>query len=152
MANVRIDKNTVKVTEERNYVSVSEEQNIVRVVEHGTPIFIGGNASNLFTYQPNGDYWYADEKIAIKGFGEYYNSAYKPIFIFESGSQKLQVDGFAEITANGTDDPFTIKTDNDSDIFKITTNEIAVFKMHNQLKTPVSGGLYFYNGDLFFGV
>jgi len=111
MANVRIDKNTVKVTEERNYVSVSEEQNIVRVVEHGTPIFIGGNASNLFTYQPNGDYWYADEKIAIKGFGEYYNS-----------------------------------------IFKITTDEIAVFKMHTQLKTPVSGGLYFYNGDLFFGV
>jgi hypothetical protein len=152
MANVRIDKNTVKVTEERNYVSVSEEQNIVRVVEHGTPIFIGGNASNLFTYQSNGDYWYADEKISVNGFGEYYNSTYKPIFIFENDTQKLQIDGYAEITANGTDDPFAIKTDNDSNIFKITTDEIAVFKMHTQLKTPVSGGLYFYNGDLFFGV
>lgn len=151
MANVRVDKNILKVTEERNYVAVSEEQNIVRVIETGTPIFIGEAGSQLFRYESNGDYWYADEKISVKGFGEYYNSTYKPIFIFENDTQELNVDGFVEIDMNGINDPFKIKSDS-SDIFKITNDEIAVFKMHNQIKTPVSGGLFFYNGDLFFGV
>lgn len=151
MANVRVENNVVKVAEERNYVSVTEEQNIVRVVEHGTPIFIGEAGSQLFRYEASGDYWYADEKISVKGFGEYYNSTYKPIFIFENGTQEMQLDGFAEITANGTDDPFRITANDSSNIFKITTDEIAVYKMHNQSKTPVTGGLFFYNGDLFFG-
>lgn len=152
MANVRIENNILKVTEEKNYISVSEEQNVVNVIEHGTPIFVGNAGSQLFTYNAGGDYWYADEKISVNGFGEYYNSTYKPIFIFENNTQEMQLDGFINIKTDGINNPLSITSGSNSNIFKITTDEIAVFKMHSQLKTPISGGLYFYNGDLFVGV
>jgi hypothetical protein len=45
------------------------------------------------------------------------------------------------------------------DIFKRGTNDLIdkstlvniFLKMHNDIKTPVNGGLLFYNGDLFYG-
>ena len=139
MANVYTDNYTVRV---------NEEVNVVNVVEYGSPIYID-NRDSLFI--DSGSFWYTTEKIAVKGFGEYYNSDYKPIFIFEDDTQKFNLEGYSIITANGIDDPFEIRTESSSSIFKVTTDEIPVFKMHDNIKTPVSGGLLFYNGDLFYG-
>lgn len=156
MANVYTDNYIVQVTEEtvnNNYiVRVNEEINDVTVIEHGTPIYInnvGGSGDGLFI--DSGAFWYTEEKISTKGYGEYYNSQYKPIFIFEDNIQKFELHGYTKITADGTNDPFKIVSSVSESIFKITVDEIAVFKTHNTLKTPVSGGLLFYNGDLFFG-
>ena len=150
MANVYTDNYIVQVNEEtvnNNYtIRVNEEVNLVNVVEYGPPVYLG---DTLFI--DSGSFWYTTEKIAVKGFGEYYNSDYKPIFIFEDDTQKFNLEGYSIITANGIDDPFEIRTQASSSIFKITTDEIPVFKMHDTIKTPVSGGLLFYNGDLFFG-
>lgn len=158
MANVYTDNYIVQVTEEtvnNNYVvRVTEQVNDVNIIEHGTPIFInniggGGGGESLFI--DSGSFWYTTEKIATKGYGEYYNSEYKPIFIFENDTQQFNLHGFATLTSNGINDPLEIKNEASQSIFKITANEIPVFKMHNDIKTPVSGGLLFYNGDLFFG-
>lgn len=154
MANVYTDNYIVQVTEEtvnNNYiVRVNEEVNEVNVIEHGTPVYIGGGGrEGLFI--DSGAFWYTEEKIATKGYGEYYNSEYRPIFIFEDNIQKFELHGYAKITADGTNDPFKIVNSVSESIFKISADEIAVFKTHDTLKTPVSGGLLFYNGDLFFG-
>ncbi len=154
MANVYTDNYIVQVNEEtvnNNYtIRVTEETNLVNVVEYGTPIYIDtGMGESLFI--DSGSFWYTTEKIAVKGFGEYYNSQYKPIFIFEDDTQEFNLEGYSIITSNGVNDPFEIRTAASSSIFKVTTDEIPVFKMHNDIKTPVSGGLLFYNGDLFFG-
>jgi hypothetical protein len=150
MANVYTDNYIVQVNEEtvnNNYtIRVTEDVNIVNVIEHGTPVY---NGQDLFI--DSGSFWYTTEKIAVKGFGEYYNSQYKPIFIFENDTQEFNLEGYSIITSNGINDPFEIRTAASSSIFKVTTDEIPVFKMHNDIKTPVSGGLLFYNGDLFFG-
>lgn len=152
MANVYTDNYIVQVNEEtvnNNYtIRVTEETNLVNVVEYGTPVFIDAG-QDLFI--DSGSFWYTTEKIAVKGFGEYYNSQYKPIFIFENDTQEFNLEGYSIITSNGINDPFEIRTAASSSIFKVTTDEIPVFKMHNDIKTPVSGGLLFYNGDLFFG-
>jgi hypothetical protein len=154
MANVYTDNYIVQVNEEtvnNNYtIRVTEETNLVNVVEYGAPVFIdNGMGESLFI--DSGSFWYTTEKIAVKGFGEYYNSQYKPIFIFEDDTQEFNLEGYSIITSNGVNDPFEIRTAASSSIFKVTTDEIPVFKMHNDIKTPVSGGLLFYNGDLFFG-
>jgi hypothetical protein len=153
MANVYTDNYIVQVNEEtvnNNYtIRVTEEVNLVNVVEYGTPVYIDGSGESLFI--DSGSFWYTTEKIAVKGFGEYYDSQYKPIFIFEDDTQKFNLEGYSIITTNGINNPFEIRTETSSSIFKITTDEIPVFKMHNDIKTPVSGGLLFYNGDLFFG-
>lgn len=150
MANVYTDNYIVQVNEEtvnNNYtIRVNEEVNLVNVVEYGPPVYLG---DTLFI--DSGSFWYTTEKIAVKGFGEYYNSDYKPIFIFEDDTQRFNLEGYGIITSNGINDPFEIRTEASSSIFKITTDEIPVFKMHDTIKTPVSGGLLFYNGDLFFG-
>lgn len=157
MANIYTDNYIVQVNEEHvnnNYiVRVNEQVNEVNVIEHGTPIIInnagGGGGESLFI--DSGSFWYTEEKISTKGYGEYYNSQYKPIFIFEDNIQKFELHGYAKITTDGTNDPFKIVTSTSESIFKITSDEIPVFKMHSTIKTPVSGGLLFYNGDLFFG-
>lgn len=158
MANVYTDNYIVQVNEEtvnNNYtIRVNEEVNLVNVVEYGTPVYVnqivsGSGGDSLFI--DSGSFWYTTEKIAVKGFGEYYNSQFKPIFIFEDDTQRFNLEGYGIITSNGIDDPFQIRTESSSSIFKITTDEIPVFKMHDTIKTPVSGGLLFYNGDLFFG-
>lgn len=157
MANVYTDNYIVQVNEEtvnNNYtIRVNEEVNLVNVVEYGPPVYvnqiISGSGESLFI--DSGSFWYTTESIAVKGFGEYYNSAYKPIFIFEDDTQKFNLEGYSIITTNGVDNPFEIRTATSSSIFKITTDEIPVFKTHDTIKTPVSGGLLFYNGDLFFG-
>ncbi len=150
MANVYTDNYIIQVNEEtvnNNYtIRVEEEVNVVNVVEYGPPVYI---ESELFI--DAGSYWYTTEKIAVKGFGEYYDSQYKPIFIFEDSTQKFNLEGYQIITSNGINNPFEIRTETSSSIFKITTDEIPVFKMHNDIKTPVNGGLLFYNGDLFYG-
>ena len=156
MSNVYTDNYIVQVSEEvvnNNYVvRVNEQVSEVNVIEHGTPIYIngtGGSGESLFI--DSGSFWYTTEKISTKGYGEYYNSEYRPIFIFEDNIQKFELHGYAKITADGTNDPFKIVNSVSESIFKISVDEIAVFKTHNTFKTPVSGGLLFYNGDLFFG-
>jgi hypothetical protein len=152
MANVYTDNYIVQVNEEivnNNYtLRVTEDINVVNVVEYGTPVYIDAG-QDLFI--DSGSFWYTTEKIAVKGFGEYYDSQYKPIFIFEDSTQKFNLEGYALITANGVNNPFEIRTETSESIFRVTTDEIPVFKMHTDIKTPVSGGLLFYNGDLFFG-
>jgi hypothetical protein len=155
MANVYTDNYIVQVNEEtvnNNYtIRVTEEVNLVNVVEYGTPVFVNGGGGGESLFIDSGSFWYTTEKIAVKGFGEYYDSQYKPIFIFEDDTQKFNLEGYSIITSNGINNPFEIRTETSSSIFKITTDEIPVFKMHTDIKTPVSGGLLFYNGDLFFG-
>jgi hypothetical protein len=152
MANVYTDNYIVQVNEEtvnNNYtIRVNEEVSLVNVIEYGTPVY-ASLGETLFI--DSGSFWYTTEKIAVKGFGEYYNSQFKPIFIFEDDTQRFNLEGYGIITSNGINDPFEIRTESSSSIFKITTDEIPVFKMHDTIKTPVSGGLLFYNGDLFFG-
>jgi hypothetical protein len=155
MANVYTDNYIVQVNEEtvnNNYtIRVTEEVNLVNVVEYSTPVFVNGGGGGESLFIDSGSFWYTTEKIAVKGFGEYYDSQYKPIFIFEDDTQKFNLEGYSIITSNGINNPFEIRTETSSSIFKITTDEIPVFKMHTNIKTPVSGGLLFYNGDLFFG-
>lgn len=153
MANVYTDNYIVQVTEENQpTIQVTEENNLVQVVEHGTPVYVGEARAQLFRYNRIDDYWYADAKISVKGFGEYYNSTYKPIFIFENDIQEFQLDGFQTITSDGVHDPFKIVDNSSNNLFKVTTNGIPVLKTQTTSQTPISGGLMIYNGDLFFGV
>lgn len=157
MANVYTDNYIIQVNEDavgsNRTIRVTEETNVVNVVEYGSPVYISQivSSSGESLFIDSGSFWYTTEKISIKGFGEYYNSEYKPIFIFENDTQQLNLDGYSIITTDGINDPFEIRTNASESIFKVTRDEIPVFKMHDEIKTPVSGGLLFYNGDLFYG-
>lgn len=149
MSNIYTNEFVVHVADQNPVVRISEEVNTVQIVDYGTPVTLN-YGDPLFLY--GGDHWYANVKVATKGYGERFGSSYKPIFIFEDNIQKFTLDGYARILADGSNDPFRITAQNNSNIFKITSDEIAVFKVHTTPKTAVAGGLLFYNGDLFFGV
>lgn len=127
---------------------VNEPSNVINIVQNDTPIIRYGNTS---LFANSGDFWSTNEKIAVGGFGEFYNSTYRPIFIFEDNIQKLELKGSANIIGNDIDEPFVIKNKNTEYLFKINNDELPVFKVHNINKTPVAGALLFKDGDLFFG-
>jgi len=139
MANIYTNEINVNVTE--------EAANVVNVVEYGTPVIVGSRS----IFIDKDTFYSTPEEITAAGYGEYFNSAYKPIIIFENNVQKIELDGSAVITANGGVDPFVVQSQAADNLFKISTDEIAVFKMHTTNKTPVVGGLLFINGDLFYG-
>lgn len=153
MANITEITNNITVQEQKNSVTVQETSNTVRVIEHGTPIYATEipDILELFKEADSGEYWYTEEKIAVKGLGEYGVFGYKPLFIFEGDSQKLQITGSANIQMNSTDSPFTVFAEDNSKVFEITQDEVPVYKTHTTIKTPIEGGLLFYDGDLFFG-
>lgn len=139
MANIYTNEINVNVTE--------EAANVVNVVEYGTPVIVGSRS----IFIDKDTFYSTPEEITAAGYGEYFNSAYKPIIIFENDIQKFELDGSAIITSNGGNDPFVVESQTADNLFKITADELPVFKMHTITKTPVSGGLLFINGDLFFG-
>lgn len=139
----------VRVGDTQQTVTVNEApDNVVSIVQNGTPIIKYGD-NTLFVDRLS--YWSSDEKIAVSGLGEYYNSSYKPILIFENGIQKFELEGSARIVASGSAEPFKIENQSAESLFKITTDELPVFKVHTVNKTPVEGALFFKDGDLFFG-
>ena len=141
------------INEITNTITVQETTNVVRVVERGTPVYAVElpPGADLFKEADSGEYWYAEEKIGVKGLGEYGVFGYRPLFIFDNDTQRLQITGSTVIQSDNTDDPFVVLADDNSEVFKITQDEIPVFKTHTTIKTPVEGGLLFYDGDLFFG-
>ena len=141
------------INEITNTITVQETTNVVRVVERGTPVYAVElpPGADLFQEADSGEYWYAEEKIGVKGLGEYGVFGYRPLFIFDNDTQRLQITGSTVIQSDNTDDPFVVLADDNSEVFKITQDEIPVFKTHTTIKTPVEGGLLFYDGDLFFG-
>lgn len=153
MANINETNNVITVRETKNTVSVQESPITVRVIEHGTPVYAVElpPGADLFKEADSGEYWYAEEKIGVKGLGEYGVFGYRPLFIFDNDTQRLQITGSTVIQSDNTDDPFVVLADDNSEVFKITQDEIPVFKTHTTIKTPVEGGLLFYGGDLFFG-
>lgn len=153
MANINETNNVITVRETRNTVNVQESPVNVRVIEHGTPIYATEipDSFDLFKEADSGEYWYTEEKIGVKGLGEYGVFGYRPLFIFDNDTQLLQVTGSVRVEMNDTDDPFVVLAEDESEVFKINQDEIPVYKTHTTIKTPVSGGLLFYDGDLFFG-
>jgi len=141
------------INEITNTITVQETTNVVRIVERGTPVYAVElpPGADLFKEADSGEYWYAEEKIGVKGLGEYGVFGYRPLFIFDNDTQRLQITGSTVIQSDNTDDPFVVLADDNSEVFKITQDEIPVFKTHTTIKTPVEGGLLFYDGDLFFG-
>lgn len=128
--------------------TIEEDNNHVVMSVFGTPIFVN-KADGIFTNRHT--YWSTEETIAVKGFGEYYNQSYKPIFIFNGHSQTMNVHGSVNITGMDTPEPFAIQNKNLENLFKISTDELPVFKMHTEMKEPQVGALLFHNGDLYFG-
>ncbi len=151
MADIYTNELNVLVTEDAannvNVLVTEQAANIVNVVEYGTPVILGSNS--IFIDRTT--HYSTEQQITAAGYGEHFNSAYKPIIIFENDIQKFELDGSAIITSNGGNDPFVVESQTADNLFKITADELPVFKMHTITKTPVSGGLLFINGDLFFG-
>jgi len=151
MANVFTDEFNVVVTRVAdNSVTVTPpSDNTVVVQETGTPVIIGAGVG-IFTNRIT--YYSTDYKVAVKGFGEYTtDSDFKPIFIFENSIQKTEIDGYVHITGSASHDPLSVSDSSLDNIFKISSDELPIFKMHTTYKAPIVGGLFFYDGDLYYG-
>jgi len=149
---IQSDIYNVVVTEsptQYNVVVTETPAQNVTVSDQGTPVILGSGVG-IFTNRIS--YYSTDYKIAVKGLGEYTGvSEYKPIFTFEDSIQKTNINGYIHITGSNSYEPFKINNSSGDNIFKISTDELAIFKMHTTYKSPIEGALYFYNGDLLYG-